>query len=366
MKKDLSIMIKPASSKCNLQCKYCFYNSVAVNRDCADFGIMNAVTTQNIVKNALEFACGGSIYFAFQGGEPLIAGLAFFENFVSSVNLFNTRNSQIVYAVQTNGTLINDKWAQFFATNRFLVGLSLDGDRNANKFRTDSMLNYSFTAVFEKIELLKSFSVDFNILIVATSYTATHTASVYQFFVDNGCKHLQFIPCLRPFKDTHEKDNDMFMTPEQYATFLITLFNLYVKDYVRGNYVSVRQLDNFVALYLGKKVELCGASGHCSHQFVFEGNGNVYPCDFYCNDSWLLGNINDMTIGTIAHSEKANAFIKESFDRMPTKCLECKYFNVCRGGGCKRQRLSSNYCNAYLTFFSTCAPLFNVFNSEKN
>lgn len=59
--------------------------------------------------------------------------------------------------------------------------------------------------------------------------------------------------------------------------------------------------DNFYSSY----PEQCGMCGHCMHQFVAEGNGNIYPCDFYCTDEWLLGNINDSDFDTLAHSQVA-------------------------------------------------------------
>lgn len=41
MMKNLNLLIKPASSTCNLQCKYCFYYDVADNREIKNYGIMD-------------------------------------------------------------------------------------------------------------------------------------------------------------------------------------------------------------------------------------------------------------------------------------------------------------------------------------
>ena len=65
--------------------------------------------------------------------------------------------------------------------------------------------------------------------------------------------------------------------------------------------MSIRQFDNWVQMYVGRQPEQCGVCGHCMHQFVVEGNGNVYPCDFYCLDEWLLGNINSDELETMAN-----------------------------------------------------------------
>lgn len=360
----LSIMIKPASSLCNLRCRYCFYHNVTELREVSSFGIMTEQTAENIIKKALQFANGESVAFAFQGGEPLIAGLDYYKFFIQKVKEHNRLNSRIYLSIQTNGTLVTDEWADFFYKNKFLVGLSLDGDFENNKFRVDENRENAFYKILTAAEKFKKHNVDFNILTVLTGRCADNIESIYKFFRDKGFKYLQFIPCLRPFGDKSE--NELYMTDEQYANFLIKGFNLYVKDYVRHQYTSIRYFDNLVHLYLGNPTEQCGMCGHCMHQFVAEGNGNIYPCDFYCTDEWLLGNIDDEkeNFDTLAHCDKAIEFLKESL-YVPEKCKQCKFYGICRSGGCKRTKEDRDYCNAYKKFFSSCLPLFRVFINEK-
>ena len=360
----LSIMIKPASSLCNLRCRYCFYHDVSEIRDVKSFGVMSPETADRLIEKALKFADGESIAFAFQGGEPLIAGLDYFKHFVKRTAQLNSQKSPIYFSIQTNGTLVTEEWAEFFHDNGFLVGLSLDGDFKNNSFRVDENRENAFYKILRAAEIFKRCNVDFNILTVLTGRCAENIDEIYSFFKSKGFKYLQFIPCLRPFGDKSE--SELYMTDEQYAYFLIHGFNHYVKDYVRGQYTSIRYFDNLMHLYLGNQTEQCGMLGHCMHQFVAEGNGNIYPCDFYCTDEWLLGNINDEgeSFDTLAHSEKAIDFLKESI-AVPEKCKKCKYFSLCRAGGCKRTREDRDYCEAYKKFFAACAPLFRAFINEK-
>lgn len=357
----LSIMIKPASSQCNLRCKYCFYCDVAAQREDFSFGCMSEQTAENLIRSALGFADGDSVAFAFQGGEPLLAGVDYFKFFTQTVKRLNAKNSRCYYSVQTNGTLITDEWAEFFTKNEFLVGLSLDGDFENNRFRVDATGQNSFYKILKAAETLKKHSTEFNILTVLTGSCAENAEQIYKYFRSKDFRYLQFIPCLRPFGEKSE--NELYMTNEQYTDFLIRIFNLYVKDFVRGNYMSIRYFDNLVRLSLGQPSEQCGMCGHCTHQFVIEGNGNIYPCDFYCTDKWLLGNINENTLEETAKSEKATGFIKESL-AVPDKCKACKYLPLCRAGGCKRQRQDRDYCQAYKAFFSACLPLFRMFKTD--
>ena len=323
---------------------------------------MTKETTEVLIQKALAFADGQSAAFAFQGGEPTLAGLDYFRHFTETVQRFNQKNSPIFYSIQTNGTLLTDEWAQFFAEHHFLVGLSLDGDLEGNKFRKKPSGSNSFYRILSAAELLRRYGAEFNILTVLTGYCAENGERIYRYFRAKGFRYLQFIPCLRPFDS--DEQSELYMTPEQYADFLIRTFNLYVKDYVRGEYISVRQYDNWVRLFLGQPTEQCGMLGYCSHQFVAESNGNIYPCDFYCTDEYLLGNIEETDFRTMAESETAVHFIRESLP-VPERCKTCKLYPICRAGGCKRTRQSADYCEAYKKFFSACLPLFRVFIAEK-
>lgn len=358
----LSLMIKPASSLCNLSCEYCFYRDVSARREHLGFGVMKKDTARVLIEKALRYANGNSVAFAFQGGEPTLAGLEYFRFFVKTVNELNLKKSTVFYSMQTNGTVIDEKWAEFLKENKFLVGLSLDGDFEANKFRKRPNGENSFYTIIDTARLLEKHGVDFNILTVLTGYCAENIERIYSYFRFQKFGYLQFIPCLRPFGSAEK--SELYMTSDRYAEFLIKLFNLYVKDYVKHQYVSIRQFDNWVRLYLGQPTEQCGIMGHCSHQFVSEANGNIYPCDFYCTDEYLLGNILESDFLQMEHSKTAVDFIKESLV-IPQRCKECNIYPICRGGGCKRTQLSEDYCNAYKKFFTACLPLFRVFINEK-
>lgn len=320
----VSLLIKPSSSLCNMRCKYCFYSDVSNIRDIKSYGMMCKETADRLITKTLAFADSSPVCFAFQGGEPTLSGIDFFKYFVKTVNEKNKKGSKIFYGMQTNGLLIDEKWAKFFHDNNFLVGLSLDGNEKFNSFRVDKDEKSTFDRVLKSAQILKDNKVEFNILSVLTGHSAENITEIYSFFKNQVFKYLQFIPCLRPFGDKSE--NEKYMTVKQYEYFLNTLFKLYAEDYISGNYISIRQFDNWVQMFRGNKPEQCGMLGHCTFQFVAEGNGNIYPCDFYCIDEWLLGNINDdeCTFEDMIKSKKMMSFIKESMV-VDEKCKRCRY-----------------------------------------
>lgn len=346
----ISIMIKPASSLCNLQCEYCFYASLSDNRSEKNMGMMSKATLENVVNKAYDFS-SDKVFFTFQGGEPLLRGIEFFNTFFDLVAKYSN-DTQTTVCIQTNGTLINDEWCELFKAHNVLVGVSLDGDSDLNLYRKYPDGKNSFNDIMNGIELLKKHNVQFNILSVLTSNLANNIRKSYRFFKQNDLHYLQYIPCLNPFDST----SDYAMSNEDYLLYLNSLFKIYYNDIMRGINISIRQLDNYRLLAGGKSAEQCGMNGPCSTQFVVEGNGSVYPCDFYCTDEWYLGNINENSFDDFYNSKKAVEFVKESFI-MDEKCKSCEVFALCRGGGCKRNRQSSDYCKAYKQFFTNCNDL---------
>lgn len=343
----ISIMLKPASSACNLKCKYCFYNDVASSREISNKGIMSTSTAKKVIEAALDFS-KDNIFFTFQGGEPLIAGIDFFKEFVAIAKELNNNGAKISYALQTNGTLLNDEWCQFFNENKFLIGVSLDGDEETNSYRVYPDGSPTFPDILAGIQLLKKHNVDFNILSVLTKRTANSFRKTYRFLKENDLLYLQYIPCLKPFG---AEDNEYSMTNEDYEGYLNSAFKLYYNSSFTSKRVSIRQLDNYKLLATNQNAEQCGMNGICSNQFVIEGDGSIYPCDFYCTDEWLLGNINDIDFTTAYNSPRAVEFIKDSF-KLKDECKECEHFSLCRGGGCKRNREAYDYCQAYKAFFA--------------
>ena len=341
----LSMLIKPVSGACGLRCRYCFYQEKHA-------GAMSLETLEALVKKALGFA-GGSCTFMFQGGEPTLAGLPFFEKLVQYQKMYNTNRVSILNGLQTNGQHINGAWADFLAKNDFLAGLSLDGPR---ELHDKNRGKGSFDRAMQSARLFQQAGVQFNILCVVTKDTAKQGAQVYRFFRGKGFRYLQFIPCLDPI-GMRRGGQPWSLTPQGYLAFLKATFDLWYRDMKNGDIVSVRWFDNLLAMVMGRPPEACGMSGACSCQFVTEADGSVYPCDFYVDDAWMLGRILEDSFEEMRFSPNCVRFIEESLAPHPG-CKACRWFPLCRGG-CKRDRLNDNrnyYCLAYRGFFAYAMP----------
>jgi uncharacterized protein len=357
----VSVLIKPASSKCNLACSYCFYHDVANSRAVADFGFMSPATIEEIIRKVLRFASGYAT-FAFQGGEPTLCGLDFFRSVVALQNRHNVNNVRINNALQTNGILVDDEWAQFLHDNDFLVGLSLDGPRYMHDtYRVDAREKGTYERVLKTAALFDRYRVEYNILFVVTDVTAGHPEKLYDYFKARNFNFLQFMPCLDPL-DNERGARRYSLKPDRYTLFLKRFFDRWAADFLGGREVSVRYFDNLVRMVMGRPAEMCSLLGSCQCQFVFEADGSVYPCDFYVTDAWKLGNIRDNELLELYESAACKRFIESSRSTM-SACRSCRWQHLCRGG-CRRDRdnapadeLGQNYyCESFSEFLPYAYP----------
>ncbi len=355
----VELLIKPASGLCNLRCDYCFYSDVAKHRQEAGYGRMSDETLTHLVKKALAYA-DGQCTFAFQGGEPTLAGLNFYRRLVDLQKRYNYKHIQIANSIQTNGTLIDEEWAKFLSDHHFLVGLSLDGPREIhNSLRKDAAGQGSFDRVMETVRLFNRYGVEYNILAVINANVARHGKQVYSFFRSCNFKYLQLIECLDPL-DCQPRDYSL--DAPLLEQFWKDTFDEYYKDFQRGHYISVRTFDNYVARLLGRPPEACGMQGHCSAYYLVEANGNVYPCDFYVLDRYLMGNLHTHSFEELARSPAAREFVRESLP-VADDCRRCRWYPLCHGG-CRRHREPftagvpglNRFCAAYKGFFDYAYP----------
>lgn len=366
MNRNIHVLLKPASSECNMRCKYCFYCDVSAHRENKSFGIMQEEIVDAVIKKTLAYAKGGSVTYAFQGGEPLMAGERFFRNFSEKVCTYNTMQTRVNYCLQTNGTLLTDSLCGYLKEQHYLVGISLDGPRNLHDAnRTFANGTGSFDSVRQGIALLRKYDIPFNILTVLTHRTVEYIDRLRVFFENCGFDDLQFITCLEPL-GTAPFSAEFVMSPADYFSVNRVLFDWYLERNRSGKRLSIRHFDNMMRMLDGQRPELCGTLGYCPGQLVIEGNGNCYPCDFYCDDAHLLGNIRDQSPEEMSSGTAMRKFIEESVF-VDEKCRNCSVLNLCRGG-CRRERAVSDggplaqnlYCEGRNKFFEYVIKKLNT------
>jgi len=359
--KYINYLIKPASSLCNLECKYCFYEDEAQSRNCKNMGLMKENTVDSLLNKAFaEIERDGMVSFAFQGGEPTLAGLDYFRNFVLKAKSGCPKNVKISFSIQTNGILINEEWAKFFKDENFLVGISIDGYKDLHNINRQYHTGEgTWNKVIKSLLLLQKYNVDVNGLCVVTQKCARSPEKVYNCMKKLGLRFVQFIACLDP-KDGARGEMPYSLTPEIYGNFLCRIFDLWYEDWLKGDYVSIRLFEDYVHILLGDSSSTCATCGKCGTYFVIEGDGSVFPCDFYATDEWCMGNVGVNSLTEMLNLNFFSDFMAIGREK-PTECNTCEWQNICNGG-CKNDWFISDgknhnyFCASIQNFLGYAMP----------
>ncbi len=351
---SFSVLVKPVSADCNLACEYCFYSPKSALYPETKRHLMSDEILAEFISQYMSLV-GQHVSFGWQGGEPLLTGLDFFQRVVTYQQQFGKPGQVVGNGFQTNATLIDDDWARLFKRYNFLIGVSLDGPADVHDFyRRDHAGRPSFERVMKSIEILKRHGVEFNILTLLNQKNVTQPERLYDFFVTHGFQYFQFIPCIE--KDAITKKAANFsITPGQYGEFLCKMFDLWMGEGRPSTYM--RLFDALLMAYAGEEQPCCVFRKNCGDYVVVEYNGDVYACDFFVEPDWFLGNLMETPLKEIVASTKFNEF-RERKSQHVQKCLQCQWLSLCNGG-CPKDRTAlqddvsrpSYFCSSYKRLF---------------
>jgi len=356
-------MVKPTGAICNLDCTYCYYlhKQELLSSD-SKFRISDEILETHI-RQYIEGQRGDEVVFSWQGGEPTLMGIDFFEKVVALEKKYQRPNQRVENDLQTNGTLLNDDWCAFLRENNFLVGLSIDGPQELHdRFRVDKGGQPTFKKVFAAAQLLQKHGVPFNTLTVVNRINAKKPLDVYRFLSrELRPRQLQFIPCVEPkvfqrvapqkwdlaalpiqgSPTAHPGNPDSVVTdwsvdPDDWGYFLCKVWD----DWYRRDYgkVHVNLFETAVAQWMGMDSQLCIYHEFCGKGVALEHDGNLYSCDHYVYPEYRLGNILETSSSRMVFSEAQRKFGLDKFNSLPTQCRQCRYLFACNGE-CPKNRV---------------------------
>ena len=379
------VMLKPAGSRCNLGCAYCYYlEKSKLYQETKDHR-MTEDLLEEYTKQFIEAQQVPVVTFTWQGGEPTLMGLDFYKRAIEFQKKY-AGGKTIENSFQTNGTRLNDEWCKFFYDNKILVGVSIDGpEHNHDHYRKTPAGQGTFKRVMKGIELLKKHKVEFNTLSVVNDYNVHFAAETYQFLKSIGSVFLQFLPVVERLAENLPVDQLVLVHNEfrgdakvakwtvgakDFGGFLIRIFDEWVRRDVGRTFVQI--FDATLANWVGEMAGICVFSETCGDALVMEHNGDLFSCDHYVFPDYYLGNINDTPITDMVKSQRQFDFGINKRNALPVYCLRCDVRFACHGE-CPKHRIINtpdgkpglNYlCEGYKMFFHHVQPYMDFMAKE--
>jgi uncharacterized protein len=368
------LLVKPTGATCNLDCSYCFFLSKELLYPGSRSRMADELL-KKYIRQLFEAHTMPEVIVAWQGGEPSLMGLPFFERSIEYVDKYRKPGQNVSYTFQTNGTLIDDAWAAFFKKHDFLIGISIDGPRAMHDaYRVDKGGQPTFDKVMRGLAHLQKHGVEYNVLTTLHRANADHPVEVYRFLRDEcKTKWIQFIPIIERYTTEAEewkswRDRPLYkqegvevtsrsVTAEQFGKFYIGVFEEWVRRDVGSVYVQL--FDVTLENWYGEGTSLCIYKPRCGTSLALEHNGDVYSCDHFVEPKYKLGNINEKPLVDLVNSPQQRWFGDHKSSSLPKYCRECDVRFACHGG-CPKDRFINtpdgepglNYlCRGYKLFF---------------
>jgi uncharacterized protein len=379
------VISKPVGPICNLDCHYCFYLEKENLYPGNERWRMSPEVLERYIEQYIAAQQSPRVSFTWQGGEPTLLGLEFFEQVVA-LQEKHVQGKQIENSLQTNAVLIDDRWAEFLAQHKFLVGVSIDGPRELH----DAHRKYkggrgSFDDVVRGIEALQRSRAEFNTLTVVNRHNGEHPLEVYRFLKEIGSRYMQFIPVVERIAAQPTADGLTLLLPshgdaaavapwsvepDQYGRFLCAIFDEWVQHDVARYFVQI--FDVALESWLGLTPALCVFRETCGSALAVEHNGDIYSCDHFVYPEHRLGNVLDTPLASLVNSPQQIAFGDAKRDTLPAYCRSCEVRFACHGE-CPKHRFTFtpdgeaglNYlCAGYKRFFTHIDPFMRYMAAE--
>jgi len=331
------------TEQCCLKCKYCAYGEFYADYNPREDKNIDSDAAIRLVdylvelwNSPLNHSHEQNIYIGFYGGEPLM-NFPFIQEMVSYIEKLKPFHNRFTFSMTTNGVLL-DKHTDFLAGHNFNLLISLDGDKNANRYRVFQNGKPSYRAVMKNILELKhkhpgyfEKKVNFN----AVLHRGNSVQHIYDFFKENFGKH----PGIQPL-------NTSGIAPEQEKTFWETYSNLEESLFKSEHYPEIEQdmfiklptiqnlsnfihskndfsYDNYNDLFCSPGDQIRFPTGTCkpfSRKVFVTAAGKIIACERIGHD-YTLGEVNKE--GVFIDFQKIAGYYNSLYDKMRRQCSVC-------------------------------------------
>jgi uncharacterized protein len=344
-------IIKVVGTACNLRCDYCFFAEHCKRK------VISIELLKSFFEQYLKMF-SGKINFIWHGGEPLLAGIDFYQNIIDIQQCLKKNNDEIRNSIQTNATLITDDWCKFLKQNKFAVGVSLDGmEASHNRHRKFIDGKGSFQATMAGIHKLQDHEISFGTIATLTKSGLANLEKDLEFFVKEVRLNRLAFNLFADDSTGNQQLTDENISSADAEIFYQKIMQFWLEENNRD--LSIREIDNCLSGVIGKWPKNCSFNGSCADYFSLNNNGEIYPCERVSfNGSGLLGDLRIQTLDEILTSKQFEQHCCQS-TKQSLNCINCPYTQFCNNGcmalrdkdGCFR------YCSARQTAYRRLSDL---------
>jgi uncharacterized protein len=316
------VVLQPTTF-CNLTCSYCYLPQRHALRRMEPLVIEALLDCFSIR--------GRQVRCVWHGGEPLTVGLTHFRKLVEPLEDLR-RRGLVRHSIQTNGSLIDDDWCNFFREFSFSIGVSLDGPPEMNGARRRRSGQSSFEDTIGGINALRRANIEWAVIVVVNRENLHQARDLYKFFLALEPQRLNFN--IEEREGIH-RDADVVDAQDSYQ-FWRELF----REWQLDPRIRVREFDHALT-WMATTIQ-----GRAKNN---PGRLDVWPTVAYNGDIFLfspefmavnkseverfcVGNVIRDDLQRVVDTAIGNPFVAE-FEHGVSKCARsCAYFDFCRGG----------------------------------
>jgi len=293
---------------------------------------MSPAVAERVAQGIAEL--GNVVEIIWHCGEPLACDFDHFERLVFPLE--RLREKELVrHAIQTNATLINERWCEFFRHHQFRVGVSIDGPAWANTKRVGWNSSPSFDKIMLGIRYLREAKIPFSAICVVSGNTLGKARELYNFFVELGCALLGVNVEEQLGVHTVTINSQQVDGATRVTKFWQELFRAWQENPVIKVREFARMLPSLATLTDGQV-----ASPEVYDIFpsvAWNGDVVLLAPEFLNTvapryNNFVVGNILNEDLRAIVERGKSAVYV-EDFIQGVSRCRqECEYFSLCYGG----------------------------------
>ena len=367
----LQVVYKIAE-RCNINCTYCYYFNMGDETPLTRPALAKLEVTRQLAEwmaQGCEELLIPRAKLSFHGGEPTMVGVRAFDVACQTLREIIEPVAALSLSIQTNGTLLDDRWIEKFIEHRVGVGVSIDGPQTANdRYRLDRRGRSTFKSTEEAIRRLVDAHAAGGPLpgTISVVHRGNDYRSVYRYLRGLGVLEINF---LLPDRNADDAEFVRSGAAAEYGTCLSDIFSEWLEE--DNPDVRIKFVDEMLAHFRPDAApgQVFRRMKKTNQVVIARSDGTVAIDDSYIPAlAWYSAAPVYSTAESTLRQFLADPIFNEIErigNALPTGCRDCRWRRVCRGGDLENRFSTRNgfdnpsiYCDGYkLMYQNACDKL---------